>query len=352
MNRQQIREVGRRRRLFYHHGHRIDYPLVQQSFAATPEEEVRLDAYLYLTVKLNYPPACIDFEYPVKMGSSYKRIDIAVFADERRQHPFMWVECKRPGTGASLMQEAIKQVFSYDNQLPAPYLWVTNGMQHYIYRCEWRQRGRERYPISQLPRYNHAQRGLLWWHRFRRKLKHFWQTYLLSQLRREWVSKWLLITALSIAIGLGFSWLHARTLTPFVLHKTQWLKHITFQHLYWFVALSASFSLLVILFGFIIPRRLARGVRQKPGLTILALLLISLPVLLIPNLLFGADATCFRCGGCASQWQCWWTYAHFRLYKPNEWFWQYFTPYMISAPLQAFMILLTAWGFKVFEKLN
>ncbi|WP_157630073.1 type I restriction enzyme HsdR N-terminal domain-containing protein [Thermonema rossianum] len=352
MNERKLREIGQRRRLFYHHGHSIEYPLLQQTFPANPEEEVRLNAYLHLVVERHYPPTCIAFEHPVKMGSSYKRIDIAVFEDEQQRKPFLWVECKRADAGESVMQEAIKQAFSYDNQLPAPYLWVTNGKKNYVYHCEWNGKGRQRYAIPEVPPFGGARRRALLLQRFKHTLRQFWQTYLAPQLQKEWLSKWLLISLLLIVLGLIFSWLNARTLTPFVVRKTQWLRHITFQHLYWATAVGSSLAALTILFNFIIPRKLSSGIRQKPVLALFALAIITVPAVFIPNLLFGGSLECFRCAECARTWDCWWMYAHFKLYKPSEWFWEYFTPYLVSVPLQALVILLTSWAFKAFQKLS
>lgn len=352
MNEHELRAKGQRRRLFYRHKQYIEYPLVGQSFPATPEEEVRLNAYLYLVVQRQYPPTCITFEHPVKMGSSYKRIDIAVFEDEQKQKPFLWVECKRPDASEAVMQEAIKQVFSYDNQLPAPYLWVTNGKKNYVYHCEWNGKGRQRYGIPEVPPFGGARRRVLYFQRFKHTLRQFWQTYLAPQLQKEWVSKWLLISLLLIVLGLMFSWLNARTLTPLVVRKTQWLRYITFQHLYWLTAISSSFAALAILFHFIIPRKLSSGIRKKPILALFALAIITVPAVFVPHLFFGENIECFRCANCAHHWDCWWTYAHFKLYKPSEWFWEYFTPYLVSTPAQAFVILLTSWAFKAFEKLT
>lgn len=352
MNERKLREIGQRRRLFYHHGHSIEYPLLQQTFPANPEEEVRLNAYLHLVVERHYPPTCIAFEHPVKMGSSYKRIDIAVFEDEQKTRPFLWVECKRADAGETLMKEAVKQAFSYDNQLSAPYLWVTNGRQNYVYRCEWNGKGRQRYAIPEVPPFGGARRWLLHWQRFKHGLGQFWHTYLAPQFKKEWLSKWLLISLLLVVLGLIFSWLNARTLTPFVVRKTQWLRHITFQHLYWLTAVSSSFAALVILFNFIIPKKISSGISKKPLLALFALAIISVPAVFIPNLLFGGSMECFRCADCAPTWDCWWMYAHFKLYKPSEWFWEYFTPFLVSVPAQAFVILLTSWAFRAFEKLS
>lgn len=64
----------------------------------TPEEYVRQNIERRLVLELSYPAERIEIEYPIKMGSSRKRVDIAIFpegAEHTQDNVQIIVECKR-----------------------------------------------------------------------------------------------------------------------------------------------------------------------------------------------------------------------------------------------------------------
>lgn len=84
-----------------------------------PEEAVRSYALEILLFDLQYPMKDIGIEFPIQMGSSRKRVDLAVFrhnAAHKQQNIILIVECKR----ADIKREdrAIAQLKSYMSACP------------------------------------------------------------------------------------------------------------------------------------------------------------------------------------------------------------------------------------------
>ncbi len=98
----------------------------------TPEEWVRQHVVAWLESE-GYPPALIAVERALEVNGMRRRFDIVVF--DRRNRPYLLVECKRPevAPGAATFNQAL----AYNRALQAPYLMVTNGLQHYLVR--WRE---------------------------------------------------------------------------------------------------------------------------------------------------------------------------------------------------------------------
>ena len=89
----------------------------------TPEEWVRQNFLLYLTVVLNYPASLIAVEKQLMLGDLKKRFDIVVYDKETK--PFMIVECKE--MNVALSESTLQQVLRYNINVKAKYLVVTNG---------------------------------------------------------------------------------------------------------------------------------------------------------------------------------------------------------------------------------
>src|SRR4051812_13178969 len=59
---------------------------IDQKFRSdTPEEYVRQNIERRLILELAYPPGQIAVEFPIKLGSSTKRVDLVIFLAERPQ---------------------------------------------------------------------------------------------------------------------------------------------------------------------------------------------------------------------------------------------------------------------------
>jgi hypothetical protein len=93
----------------------------------TPEEWVRQHAVHFLIHQRHYPKGLIALESGLKFNNLQKRSDILVY--DRKGQPFMLIECKAPEV--KITQKVFEQAFVYNNILKAPYLVVTNGLQHF-----------------------------------------------------------------------------------------------------------------------------------------------------------------------------------------------------------------------------
>ncbi len=96
--------------------------------ALTPEEWVRQHCARLLTEN-GYPPSVIALEKSIEVNGLKRRFDIVVF--DRGNRPFLLVECKQPKV--NITAETLNQAAQYNYVLQAPYLWVTNGLKHYIF---------------------------------------------------------------------------------------------------------------------------------------------------------------------------------------------------------------------------
>ncbi|MBV6644380.1 MAG: type I restriction enzyme HsdR N-terminal domain-containing protein [Cyclobacteriaceae bacterium] len=100
----------------------------------TPEEWVR-QHFLHLMIDhLNYPGSWIKVESGLKYFKSTKRTDILLL--KRDGSPFLLVECK--SADSKLNQTTLKQIATYNKSLQAPYIAITNGLKHFIWKLDFR----------------------------------------------------------------------------------------------------------------------------------------------------------------------------------------------------------------------
>lgn len=92
----------------------------------TPEEWVRQHLIAYLQQELGIAKGRIGIETGLTINSLQKRSDIVVH-DENAQ-PFILVECKAPSV--KITQTTFEQISTYNIELKAPFLIVSNGLQH------------------------------------------------------------------------------------------------------------------------------------------------------------------------------------------------------------------------------
>lgn len=93
-----------------------------------PEEWVRQHCIQYLILEKNYPISLINVEKVVLINGLKKRYDIVVFNPDGSLA--LVVECKAPKVKIS--QSVFDQIARYNLALKAPYLMVTNGLNHYF----------------------------------------------------------------------------------------------------------------------------------------------------------------------------------------------------------------------------
>jgi hypothetical protein len=114
-------------------GKTVVYDPVRQKYVRlTPEERVRQTFLAYLTGVLNVPPGLVAVEQAVDVSGQTQRADLVVF--DRHGRPLLLVECKAPDV--RIRQKTFDQSARYNAALQAPYLVVTNGIDHYACRID------------------------------------------------------------------------------------------------------------------------------------------------------------------------------------------------------------------------
>ncbi len=101
----------------------------------TPEEYVRQNLEKALVRQYKYPRTDCEPEFPIKVGSSRKRVDVVVFlpgAEHKQENAFLLIETKRAGVNATNKTEGIDQLRSYMAAcLNVQYGIWTNGDEQY-----------------------------------------------------------------------------------------------------------------------------------------------------------------------------------------------------------------------------
>ncbi len=135
-------------------------PVAQKQRKATDEEFVRQEMVKTLVSEYRYPLTSMATEFPVKLGSATKKIDIAIFPDDTEHNQetvIRIVECKKPKAKITDRQNGVGQLISYVSACPACDfgLW-TNGAgyeRQVVHRISLRQVKRVDYDI---PRHGEA----------------------------------------------------------------------------------------------------------------------------------------------------------------------------------------------------
>ena len=95
----------------------------------TPEEWVRQHLISYLHLYFNYSKSRMAVEYELKYNKLSKRADIVFF--DKNLMPYLLVECKAPEV--KLDKNVLHQIVTYNSKLNAPFLLISNGIEHYIF---------------------------------------------------------------------------------------------------------------------------------------------------------------------------------------------------------------------------
>ena len=108
-------------------GKNVIFDIIRKKYIVlTPEEWVRQHFVHYLIDHLGYSKGLIGVEQGLKYNSLLKRTDIIVY--DRKGAPLLLVECKEPGH--NLNQKVMEQAMMYNKTLIAPYIVVSNGVEH------------------------------------------------------------------------------------------------------------------------------------------------------------------------------------------------------------------------------
>ncbi|GAA4436677.1 type I restriction enzyme HsdR N-terminal domain-containing protein [Pontibacter saemangeumensis] len=114
----------------------------------TPEEWVRQHVVHYLINTLAYPKSLLSVERGANYNKLQKRSDLCVYNTEGKPH--LLVECK--AAHVPITQEVVKQVSIYNQTLQAPFLVITNGLQHYCWQVDFRTRQFQ--PLQDIPAFS------------------------------------------------------------------------------------------------------------------------------------------------------------------------------------------------------
>ena len=113
--------------------------------ALTPEEWGRQQVIHHLHFQLGYPLELMYVEGQIELNGLTRRCDIVVYNLQMR--PVMIVECKQPQI--PLTQQVADQACRYNIALQVPYIYLTNGRQHWMGRVIADERRME--PLEELP---------------------------------------------------------------------------------------------------------------------------------------------------------------------------------------------------------
>ena len=117
----------------------------------TPEEWVRQHYINFLSLHLQYPLSFISVEKELNYFGLKKRWDIVVF--NNLYEPIILVECKAPNV--KLNQEALKQVFTYQNKLNCEFIVLSNGIEHLQWQVD--RLKKTLIEVSQIPIYSNSE---------------------------------------------------------------------------------------------------------------------------------------------------------------------------------------------------
>ncbi|MDA8596091.1 type I restriction enzyme HsdR N-terminal domain-containing protein [Flavobacteriaceae bacterium] len=102
-------------------------PIRKKEVHLAPEEWVRQHIISFL-LESGYPASAMSIERQVKINGMAKRSDVLVY--DKTGAPFLVVECKAPEI--KIDQATFDQIARYNMQLDAPYLMLSNGLNHYF----------------------------------------------------------------------------------------------------------------------------------------------------------------------------------------------------------------------------
>jgi type I site-specific restriction endonuclease len=94
----------------------------------TPEEWVRQNLMRYFIREKYIPAGMIALEKQIRVHGLQRRYDAMVH--DRSGQPLMLVECKAPEV--KITQDVFQQIAEYNISFGVPYLFVSNGLKHYV----------------------------------------------------------------------------------------------------------------------------------------------------------------------------------------------------------------------------
>ena len=116
-------------------GKRMIFDFLRRKYVAlTPEEWVRQHFVHYLVEHKGYPKGLIGNEIELQIGAKRLRCDTILY--NRMARPQMIIEYKAPTI--PLQQKVFEQISTYNLLLKVDYLIVSNGIQHYCCKMDYK----------------------------------------------------------------------------------------------------------------------------------------------------------------------------------------------------------------------
>ena len=109
-------------------------PIRKKYLVLQPEEWVRQNFIQFLIQEKQYPASLIEIEKGLKLNELTKRADIVV--SDNYGKPSVLIECKAPKV--KINQEVFEQIARYNNVFKVPFLIVTNGLDHYCAKIDFK----------------------------------------------------------------------------------------------------------------------------------------------------------------------------------------------------------------------
>ncbi len=110
-------------------------PLRRRYVRLTPEEWVRQHFVHYLINHRAYPKELIANEQALRVGELKRRSDSVVYS--RQLQPLMLLEYKAPNI--TIGQKVVEQALQYNLALRVPYLILSNGLDHFVYKLNYEE---------------------------------------------------------------------------------------------------------------------------------------------------------------------------------------------------------------------
>jgi hypothetical protein len=126
----------------------------KKEVALTPEEWVRQHFMAWLVLEHHYPMALIGLELSLSLHQMQKRCDALIYSPSGK--PIAMVECKAPSVKIS--QNTFDQIARYNLVFKVDYLFVTNGLEHYA--CRFNYKNQQFDFIDHIPSYSEMQEAL------------------------------------------------------------------------------------------------------------------------------------------------------------------------------------------------
>lgn len=104
----------------------------KKTLVLTPEEWVRQHVIHYLINDRKVPAGLITSEQGISIHRLNRRCDVVIYGRDQRAK--LLVECKAPEI--TLSHHTLHQIAHYNAELGVDYLWVTNGIQHALYKID------------------------------------------------------------------------------------------------------------------------------------------------------------------------------------------------------------------------